>query len=122
VGVSVGMVVGVIVTVLVDTGVGGVTDPVARRAKNVMIAPIAKTRINKPSAMGRLRVISGNRGSLTPDVFVLLGAAGWTRFRPHTEHLVAVSLTREPQVGHNFCGFCLLISFIALFSLIQKVS
>jgi hypothetical protein len=96
------MVVGVSVTVLVGTAVGGVTDPVARSAKNVMIAPTAKTRINNPSAMGRLRVISGNRGSLTPEVFVLVDAAGWTRFRPQTEHLVAVSLTREPQVGHNF--------------------
>lgn len=102
VGVSVGTVVGVRVIVLVGTGVGGLTEPVARSAKKVMIAPMAKTRISNPRAMGRLSVISGNRGSLTLEVFDLLAATGWARFRPQTEHLTAFSLTRDPQVGQSF--------------------
>jgi len=101
-GVSVGMLVAVGVTVLVGAGVGSATVPVAFNAKKVMIAPIARTSIKIPSAMGRFKVISGRRGSETPADFALEAGTGWVRFLPQTGHFCAESLTREPQVGHNF--------------------
>lgn len=95
----------VAVAVAVEVSVGGIiTSGVWRRAKNTRIAPIARNSANNPMAAGRLSVTAGIRLPCTAFV----GCEGFSVLpssEPHTRHLVASSLRRVPQVGHNLDGF-----------------
>src|SRR6266545_2088691 len=110
VGASVTVEVGVIVAVSVGvpTAVGGViVAPLTPelRIKYTIKAPINKTATNAPSAIGRLRVISGMRLACIPDsAFFDFAAAFALNSVPHTKQRVAFSLKRVPQVG-QICDF-----------------
>ena len=116
-GGSVGVNVGVPVKVAVAEGVTGmITLGLVFRAKNTMTAPIVRKKASKPSAAGRLSVISGIRLPCT----AFAGRAGFTALpssAPQTRQRVASSLKRVPQVGQSLVdveidGFSGLIRFL----------
>ena len=101
-GGSVGVLLGVGVTVSVEVGViSMMASGVVFSAKYTMTAPIARKRANKPMAAGKLRVMAGMRLPWT-------ALAGWTGFSalprsaPHTRQRVASSVRRVPHVGQSF--------------------
>ena len=110
VGAKVSVGVGVIVTVPVGVpaSVGGVkVVPLTPelRIKYTTNAPINKTATSAPSAIGRLRVISGMRLAPIPDsAFFDFVAALAVSSVPQTRQRVAFSLKRVPQVG-QICDF-----------------
>ena len=101
-GNGVGVTVGVTVSVTVGVAVGGgAIWSVSCKATYTKPAPMAKNKASKMIATGTLSVICGIRlprtalaGAATS--LVLLSSA------PQTRQRVASSLTRVPQVGHNF--------------------
>ena len=101
---GVGVVVGVIVAVEVGVAVGSTTRPVSLRVKKTNAAPIPKNNASNVNAIGRLKVTWGMRLPCT----ALSLRAGFSiplKSLPHTRQRAASSLTRVPQVGHNFVGF-----------------
>ena len=101
---GVGVVVGVIVDVEVGVAVGSTTRPVSLRVKKTNAAPIPKNIASNANAIGRLKVTWGMRLPCT----ALSLRAGFSiplKSLPHTRQRAASSLTRVPQVGHNFVGF-----------------
>ena len=70
------------------------------RIKYTINAPINRIAVSAPSAIGKLRVISGMRLACIPDsAFFDFVAALAVNSVPHTRQRVAFSLKRVPQVG-----------------------
>ena len=102
-GVGVALAVGVTVTVGVSVGATACAVGCWRMAKYTNTAPIAKNRMNKPSAVGRLSVTAGRR--LPWSFFVdLEGLSGLLRSVPHTRQRAASWLNLVPHVGHILVG------------------
>ena len=101
---GVGVVVGVIVDVEVGVAVGSTTRPVSLRVKKTNAAPIPKNIASNANAIGRLNVTWGMRLPWTA-LSLRAGLSIPLKSLPHTKQRAASSLTRVPQVGHNFVGF-----------------
>lgn len=97
VGVNVNVGVGVMVAVGPFAGAAGRRSPAARNATNTSTALMAISNTIKPSAVGRLRVISGIRPAETPAFF--LGSTMGVNSVPHTRQRAAFSASRVPHVG-----------------------
>jgi hypothetical protein len=68
--------------------------------KKITTAASVINKANKPSAAGKLRVISGNRLARTSEFF--FESALTSSSVPQTRHLVADSFKRVPQTGQSF--------------------
>jgi hypothetical protein len=96
----------VAVNVRVTVGVGpfagarGVLPPVRRKTRKTSAAPTTRNSANRPSAAGRLNVISGIR--LAWMAAGLFGSTLALSSVPQTRQRVAVSASRVPQVGQIF--------------------
>jgi hypothetical protein len=98
VGVGVKVEVGVIVAVPAATATELL--PVRRMTKKTSAAPTIRNTASKPSAAGRLSVISGMRLACTAAGF-LASTVGLSSV-PHTRQREALSARRVPQVGQIF--------------------